>query len=205
VGYSDEFSFRDCPWCGARDSQFRPITLNSKAGRADRGERTWSLLACPRCAGVVVIETNDPSEGPPAIRSIVPEHESGADVEHLPAEVERHYQSARRVLAAGEPDLAAVSLRRTLEEAASQRGIHERVLVASVEKMLEQGLITTEFRSVLDHVRRLGNVGAHAGSPPLDATEVSIAMRFTTQVLRNLFEIPAVLAESASATTGNDA
>jgi hypothetical protein len=142
-----------------------------------------------------VLETNPPTEGPPKIHSIVPDHEAASDVDHLPSEVERHYQAARRVLAAGEPDLAAVSLRRTLEEAASQRGISERTLVASVEAMLDQGLITTEFRTVLDHVRRLGNVGAHAGSPPIDATEVSIAMRFTTQVLRNLFEIPAVLAE----------
>jgi hypothetical protein len=195
MGFSEEFSFRDCPWCGARDCQFRPMGLNQQSSRADATSRTWSLLACPRCGGVVVLETNPPTEGPPKIHSIVPDHEAASDVDHLPSEVERHYQAARRVLAAGEPDLAAVSLRRTLEEAASQRGISERTLVASVEAMLDQGLITTEFRTVLDHVRRLGNVGAHAGSPPIDATEVSIAMRFTTQVLRNLFEIPAVLAE----------
>jgi hypothetical protein len=42
---------------------------------------------------------------------------------------------------------------------------------------------------VLDHVRKLGNVGAHASDEIVDEA----SLRFTTQVLRDLFEVPAEL------------
>jgi hypothetical protein len=43
-----------------------------------------------------------------------------------------------------------------------------------------------------------GTSEPHAGSPPLGEPEVRRALRFTAQVLRNLLEIPAVLADIAS-------
>lgn len=46
---------------------------------------------------------------------------------------------------------------------------------------------------MLDHVRQVGNVGAHAGDQAVDEETARLALRFTTQVLRNLFEIPAEL------------
>jgi hypothetical protein len=82
--------------------------------------------------------------------------------------------------------------------AQATRGFGRPGLWAKVEPIGET-VQPHDSHRVLDHVRELGNVRAHAGSPPLDANEVSIGLRFTTHVLRNLFEIPVVLEEVASA------
>lgn len=64
-----------------------------------------------------------------------------------------------------------------------------------IEELIERGLITQPFGEALDHVRQVGNVGAHAGEERVDEETARRALRFTTQVLRNLFEVPAELAK----------
>jgi hypothetical protein len=113
---------------------------------------------------------------------------------HVPEDVGRFYVDAKRVMDAGVPDAAAVELRRTLEAAAAHHGIDSGGLVERIEKLISQGLITSEFGKVLHHVRQVGNIGAHATDERLSDETVERAFRFTTQVLINLFEIPAELA-----------
>jgi hypothetical protein len=86
-----------------------------------------------------------------------------------------------------------VQLRKTLEAAAAHFGYKEGPLMGRIEKLIEGGQITKGFGAVLHHVRQLGNVGAHASDERIDEPAVERAFRFTTQVLRNLFEIPAEL------------
>jgi len=76
----------------------------------------------------------------------------------------------------------------------SEFDIAERTLVASVERLIEKNLITAQFGGVVHHVRKVGNLGAHATDERVTQEEAERAIRFTTQVLRNLFEIPAELA-----------
>lgn len=149
----------------------------------------WSWLACPRCGGVVSIQTS-PSGG---VQKIVPTHKEDLEVKHLPPNVAEYYANAKRALEAQIPSSAAVELRRTLEAAAQHHGIEERPLVRAIEKMTEEGLITKNFNPVLGHVKQIGNQGAHASDETLSEDQVRVALRFTTQVLRNLFEIPAEL------------
>jgi hypothetical protein len=194
MGWSSELAFRDCPWCGLRDAQMNPLLQEGGAPVTNRPPRVWSVVACPRCGGAVLLEINNPNEYPPKALLTVPEDERiGAQVEHLPSDVSRFYSDARRVLDAGVPDAAAVQLRKTLEASAAHFGINEGPLVARIEKLIERGLITKQFGDVLDHVRKLGNVGAHASDETVDEASAKKALRFTTQVLRNLFEIPAEL------------
>lgn len=194
MSFGHELTFRDCPWCGLRDAHMNALLKDGRALTANKPPRLWSVVSCPRCGGAVLLETNSESEVPPRVRQAVPEDERiGAQVEHLPADVSKFYTDARRVLDAGVPDASAVQLRKTLEAAAAHFGINDGPLVARIEKLLEQGLITRQFGDVLDHVRKLGNVGAHASDEIVDEASANKALRFTTQVLRNLFEIPAEL------------
>jgi|GEM_PF-2334309 len=154
-------------------------------------ERQWTWLSCPRCAGVVSIETD-----PRFLREIsaVPV-EDGAIllVKHLPPEVEKPYLNAITVLNAGVPSSAAVELRRTLEAAAQAHDVTVKPLVRAITELADQGLITKNFVDVLGHIRKIGNMGAHASDQEVSNEEASIALRFTTQVLRNLFEVPTEL------------
>jgi hypothetical protein len=116
-------------------------------------------------------------------------------IKHLPEDVERFYRDALRVMDAGVPDAAAVQLRRTLEATASNKHIDKRTLFASVKEMIDQGLVTRDFAEVLTHVRTLGNIGAHASDETLSQGQVERALSFTTQFLRNVYEVPGELQE----------
>ncbi len=116
-------------------------------------------------------------------------------VAHLPEDVQSFYGDALRVLQAGVPDAAAVQLRKTLEAAAAHKGIKEKNLFASITKLVDQGYVTLDFKDVMTHIRKIGNSGAHYTDVRLSAPEVERSLRFTTQVLRNLFEVPGELDE----------
>jgi hypothetical protein len=184
--------FRDCPWCGLRDAEMNFINRDVEIVTRDGSRaRMWTILSCPRCAAPTMFETLG-GHGRDIIGAY-PQPDAEARVAHLPDDVERYYRNAIRVLEAGVPDAAAVQLRKTLEAAAARHGINKGALVQRIEGLIKNGLITPEFSQVLDHVRQVGNVGAHAGDEHVDEETARRALRFTTQVLRNLFEIPAEL------------
>jgi hypothetical protein len=170
----------------------------------------WTALACPRCGRVTLVEMSMRSEINSGDRTIERTSEvgiisaipSGDDplvaVSHLPEDVKDFYDDAMRVLQAGVPDAAAVQLRKTLEAAAAHKGIKEKNLVDSVRKLVAEGYVTLDFKDVMTHIRQIGNSGAHYNSVRLTAPEVERSLRFTTQVLRNLFEVPGELEELRS-------
>jgi hypothetical protein len=127
----------------------------------------------------------------------VPEGDTHVNISDLPDDVESYFRDAVRVLQAGVPDAAAVQLRRTLEAAAEHFGIDSGTLGQRIKKLIDDGLITKQFGDVLGHIRKLGNLGAHATDERIDEPSARTALMFTTQVLRNLFEIPAELARAA--------
>ena len=197
MAWGEDLAFRDCPWCGVQLAQMIVLHKNTPAHKAGGANRLWAFVACPRCAGVTMLETNLGNQSPPKVLLAVPEdRRDAAKVDHLPNDVARFYADAQRVLDSDVPDAAAVQLRKTLEAAAAHFGIdNERTpLVARIRKLIDEGLITKEFSKALDQVRKLGNVGAHASNQTVDEASARKALKFTTQVLRNLFEIPAELA-----------
>lgn len=119
------------------------------------------------------------------------------DLRHVPAKPRSHYWSAKRALDAGLSGLAAVALRNTLEAAAAHHGIKQGALFERIDALANVGLITKQFKDVFHRVRMIGNAGAHDSDEQVDEQTARKALLFTTQVLRNLFEIPAELAEVA--------
>lgn len=104
-----------------------------------------------------------------------------------------------RAMQADLPDAAAVQMRRTLEAAAAHfddedgNRIDNGPLVERIQRLVAAGLLTSQFGDAVHHVRQLGNLGAHASDVRLDEAQARRSMSFTTQTLRNLFEIPAEL------------
>jgi hypothetical protein len=141
-----------------------------------------------------MLETNRGDQAPPEVKLVVPEDDHVASqVGHLPEDVAGFYKAARRALDADIPDAAAVELRKTLEAASAHFDVDEKTLVKSIQALIEKGLVTKQFGEVLDRVRKVGNVGAHASDETVDQDTAEQVWRFTTQVLRNLFEIPGEL------------
>lgn len=193
MGWSDSYKFRDCPWCGLRDAQMNLAAGNMEAKGQPGVQRTWSVVSCPRCAGVVLIETTSIREGSKILSTFPQDSKAGQVIKYLPEEVEKHYLNAIRAIDAGLPDAAAVQLRKTLEAAADKYGALKSNLANSIKELITQGLITPQFSKVLDRVRKVGNLGAHHTDEEIDPETANQVFRFTTQVLRNLFEIPGEL------------
>lgn len=201
-----EVYFRDCPWCGVKHAAMTPMWSRVGIRDTTNTARSWIAMACPRCAGLVTVEVHisglhhmaDDQPIPVSVdgfelRAVPDAGRKEYQINHLPEDVERFFSDALLVMEAGVPDAAAVQLRRTLEAAAAHKGASKRNLVQSVEQMMSDGLVTRDFGDVLTHVRKLGNIGAHASDEKLTAAEVNRALRFTTQFLRNVFEVPGEL------------
>lgn len=199
-----ELMYGDCPHCGYREIAFKflwsLIDVPSNIG----GSRAWATMACPRCGGVAllrmtaenVVSKTGMIPPPTDVHTVVMfpslRHER-YQIEHLPEAVEEYFRNAMIVLAAGVPSAAAVELRRTLEAAAAHVGISNGRLVEQVQKLIDENLITRQFSGALDHVRKIGNAGAHHTDDRLSVEDVELAARFTEQLLRNLFEVPGEL------------
>jgi hypothetical protein len=204
MAWVQEFAFGRCPWCET-EVQFNvaygannQVTTMTSQGQA----RYFTLLTCPRCASPRVIEYHAevahvflelPRESDLAIRS----------VNDLPPDVQRFYDEAIKALRVDLPEPAAVQLRRTLEASAAYFEVKETNLVKSIQKLVDLGLVTNGFHDALTHIRKVGNLGAHATDERLDTDTVERAMRFTTQLLRNLFEVPAELERLTVAAEGS--
>lgn len=191
MGWHPSYAFRDCPWCGLRDAHMNPMNTDVLTAGPDK-QRWWSFMSCPRCANLIVLETSPKNETERIIRTI-PEPGHTPDVAHLPEDVATYYREAIQILDVGVSSAAAVQLRKTLEAAAAHFGVDRGSLVNRVRGLIKAGLITSQFGQALDYIRVIGNVGAHATDQRLDEETVRRALRFTTQALRNLFEIPAEL------------
>jgi hypothetical protein len=203
----DEVRFRDCGHCRTVQVAMVLEWSNRRMTNAKNEKQYWAALSCPRCGKATLVElamhndvnTSDSTIAGTSEVAVIRALPSGTDgavaVAHLPNDVRGFYEDAMRVLQAGVPDAAAVQLRKTLEAAAAHKGIREKQLVASIRRLVEQGYVTLDFKDVMTHIRQIGNSGAHYTDAKLTAPEVERSLRFTTQVLRNLFEVPGELEE----------
>jgi hypothetical protein len=165
-------------------------TVNLATGRGE--QRFWVVLGCTRCGGITMVEHTTPNL-PAEVIQVLPATRTAEQVNHLPQDVDRYYRDAITVLNAGVPDAAAVQLRRTLEAAAKHFDVEPFPLADAVKALMKKGLITKQFGDVIGHVRKIGNIAAHASDEKVSVEEAYQVLRFTTQVLRNLFEVPAEL------------
>jgi hypothetical protein len=202
--------YRDCAWCGVKSIAMEVVWTRSYVESTNSSPRAWAGFSCPRCGGVILVELtikNAASEsvGPgmaidananvAEVQSVPADEYRRYQVDHLPEHVARFLADAIRVLDAGVPDGAAVQLRRTLEAAAAHQGIREHNLVTSIEKLIEACMITRDFGRALHHIRKIGNIGAHYTDERITNAEAERALKFTVEVLRNLFEVPGELAQ----------
>ncbi|WP_028065132.1 DUF4145 domain-containing protein [Solirubrobacter soli] len=127
------------------------------------------------------------------VQRMVPEHIGEWSVRHLPDDVAADWAEAVKVFDVAAHRMTVVACGRTLEAAADARGVEGKTLERRIRKMLDDGVITTEFGAAMTYVRFIRNTGAHAGQDvPADAAEGT--MQFTLQALRLLFEVPGELA-----------
>lgn len=186
---------QQCPHCRVNPvhlQQLRsePLQASSKTGNA----RYWLPTACPACGGLVGLEFTKKDMSDTGLRSVTPVLAKGRyDVMHLPDSVAVHWKEACEVSELKSARRSAVvACGRALEASAQELGLPNATLYQSIENMLEQGLVTQQFRDVMDYIRLIRNTGAHASSD-VSKDSADGTMLFTLQTLRLLFEVPGEL------------
>lgn len=200
MGYSSRMAIRTCGYCGLRRAQMIEVVVDNSAYALSAGHIYQSVLQCPDCGRMTIVEHTGKNTSNVELRAFPEDDDLKHQIKHLPLGVEQYYTDARRVLDAGVPDAAAVQLRRTLEAAAAHFDVQERNLFGSIRKLIDEGYVTRQFGEALDHIRAVGNLGAHASDQRVDEATAQRVMHFTTLLLRNLFEVPGELA----AVSGDD-
>lgn len=180
-----------CPYCSASPAPFIPQDAFSTTGR-EGNEMRWQAASCPACGCVVVARLHVRSNAWRVHRTY-PRAVGKWEVEHLPPSVAPSWDEAIAVFRTNALASAVVMCGRTLEAAADARGVSKGTLQRRVHDMLQQGLITAEFKDAMTYTRMMRNVGAHAGQT-VSPKSAEGAMNFTQQTLRMLFEVPAQLA-----------
>ena len=96
---------------------------------------------------------------------------------------------------------AAIMVRKTLEELCRDRGVSGRNLKERIKALGQSAILPAELFDGLDDLRLLGNDDAHVESTMCDTVgseEVEIALEFTKEVLKAVYQYSALLASLRS-------
>jgi hypothetical protein len=208
----EELRFRDCPRCGYQNLEMRPVStcvVTTVAGRL----RAWCMLASPRCAGVVTLELDFAKGSLQGAASGLPGN--------LPVSVAFLLGGPGITCQGQSPPRGCGPLlpRRPARDRCRGARCGGRAAQENVgSSRLKEGRDGSEYHAGEEHptayrrglhyeglracaaARSQGrHIGAHHTDEQLTDVEVLRALRFTTQVLRNLFEVPGELAELEAA------
>ena len=120
------------------------------------------------------------------------------DPENVPSGVLKTFEEAITCHSQGCYVAAAIMVRRTLEEVCSERQATGKDLKARINDLRSKIVIPGELLDAMDELRILGNDAAHIEAKDYDAisdTEVTVAIQFTKEILKSLYQYSSLLAK----------
>jgi Domain of unknown function (DUF4145) len=175
-----------CGYCGgdvAANVGWTRVTHDQRI----QGVSCW-LAICPGCDLPSIIELSGDA---------LPRPLFGSPVAHLPEDVQRLYDEARRSMQADAPTAASMAARKLLMTVAHTNGAEAgQSFLAYVEWLLQNGFITPPMRRWVDEIRELGNDANHE----IDLMSVAAAtelLSFVEMLLRVIYEYPARAQQSS--------
>lgn len=182
---------RICPHC-KNQVGLRPQANLDSANR--NGSRIYlHVCTCPVCGKGVILEADSLDELRVVYPDVLP---NSWDVSDVPETILESYLESVTAYTSGAFGLTAVGCRRTVEAVARDKDISGKYAKTMIQEMVKKGLLTPQFAEAIDHVRLQGNTGAHTG--PISQDEAERTLRFTQELLRILYEIPAELKKVAT-------
>ena len=187
-----------CRFEGALDRKVaqaieRDVVLDQYGNEAGEWSTVMEVHQCPNCAGYTLSSYGwEDSMSPDEIvtQIIYPKLR---DASALPATVAVEYTKAQRVRGI-DADYFAVGIRRTLEAVCTERGVPRQnnrdSLYARLERLAQAGGLPDTFVEMADHLRDLGNLGAHPGDFAVDKDDVDVAAEFMEAILEYLYRAP---------------
>ncbi len=183
-----------CPHCGK-------AVVMEPLGQHDYGvggHYVCGQRRCPNpaCYGhvFVVFHANQLVKAYPPIRL-------DFDPEDIPQSVLKTFEEAITCHSQGCFVAAAIMVRRTLEEVCAERQATGKDLKARINDLRSKIVIPGELLDAMDELRILGNDAAHIEAKDYDAVsdiEVTVAIQFTKEVLKSLYQYSSLLAKLRS-------
>jgi hypothetical protein len=181
-----------CPHC------MRDVRFDIVAQYADGGTY-YEIQKCQGCFGVVLRQltgTRDRvlAQWPP--EGIRPTHPA------VPAPIAADWHEAHLCLSIRAFRGAAAMARRAVQGIAVERGAKDGKLHAQLKELEAKATLHPMMVEWVDHIRLLGNVGAHPGTDGLETVsedEARDVVRFLDELLRWLYELPAETAAARAA------
>lgn len=171
---------RNCKVAGAADD------FNPENGPPSR----VSLVQCQTCTGQVVLVQEDYGNGWDSPYRVWPAQHRPLSVS-VPAALRAEHEEARKCLDAQAYTAAVVMVRRTLEGVCQEKGVRERVLAKSLQKMEEQGFLDPRLRQWAEELRGLGNEGAHFTGKSVLRQDAIDAVAFSEALLDYMYVLTA--------------
>lgn len=191
----EEQSLGHCPHCGNRAPQ-ELKGLCSHRHNQD-GSHHFFLTQCLTCAEGLLYRHVDPGNAMPRISHGNFELSEYELVWPIPAglhscvpdSVKNVYLEAAAIKSLA-PNAFANQIRRALEAVCKDRGATQRVLAKSLNELADRGEIPQTLSEMTDVLRKLGNVGSHAGDEAIAPEYVDVIDEFFRAIIEYVYIAP---------------
>jgi hypothetical protein len=175
------------PWAGTGNLSPKDFTcghcgkvVGSREGYHQSGTANLRVYICPFCDQPTYFDS----------KRQVPGVAPGADVAHLPSDVDALYREARNSVAAGSNTAAVLVCRKLLMNLAVSQGAPVgQKFIEYVDYLADKGFVPPNGRGWVDHIRTKSNEANHEivlmGQG--DATDL---ITFSEMLLKFIFEFP---------------
>lgn len=157
----------------------------------------YQILLCPACQGVIFRSyywhefALDPSE----VEFIILYPISNSGPTGLPKKIQKAYDAAQRVRNV-DVNAYGVLLGRMLELVCQDRNATGETLAAKLEDLSNKGEIPVKLIPVVNGLRQLRNIGAHASLGELTPNELPILDNLCKAILEYVYTAPSLIAEA---------
>lgn len=113
----------------------------------------------------------------------------GDDVRFLPTDTQRVYHETLQALVNSSPVLAGIGLRALVETVCKERNATGGNLLAKIDSLAEQKVLSPAQAAILHKIRTLGNAAAHEVKPH-NERQLGLAMDIVEHLLKDVYILP---------------
>lgn len=151
---------------------------------------TYSVARCETCKEILVYIEHDSYAGlADTDFGDLAFPQQSAFTDAVPDAVKRYYKEAVAVKNAS-PTAFAILARRVLEEICAERGVSERNLATSLQRLADSNIIPATLGEATTLIRLVGNAGAHASGLEITVPQVWAVDDFIKAIIEYIYVAP---------------
>lgn len=199
---SEEYILKQCFHCGNKGlmtilcqhkHEFGGPILDQDGygfGYELREDFEWTLLKCPICHMVSLLQVHREEENPGFDDEKILYPKNSINYIGVPSSVKSAFEAALKVKNI-DTNICMLSLRRVLEAISKQQGAIGKDLNDMVNDLMAKGKLPAQLEDAYWLIRKLGNEAAHADNVSFYSYEVEQIIEFLEIIMKYLYILPA--------------